>query len=110
MKLRPFIMGCGAATLLIGAGSLSFAREKSDLPSYSDLELMAQIMTLIDEEYVEPVEANALIEGALDGALSALIRIPVTFRPWPLPSSAMRHAVNMAGAVLRARWKAVWFG
>lgn len=72
MKLRPFMMGCGAAALLIGAGSLSFAREKADLPSYSDLELMAQIMTLIDEEYVEPVEANALIEGALDGALKRL--------------------------------------
>jgi carboxyl-terminal processing protease len=72
MKVSPLFVGLGAAALIVAAGSYSFAREKADPPSYSDLELMAQIMTLIDKEYVEPVEANRLIEGALDGALKRL--------------------------------------
>ena len=65
------LTACLAGGVLLAA-SLSFAREKTDPPSYGDLELMAEIMTIVDTEYVEPVESTELIEGALAGALGRL--------------------------------------
>ena len=62
-----------AAAVLVTAG-LAFARAtpKADPPSYDKLELMAEVMAMVDAEYVEPVEADVLIQGALDGALKKL--------------------------------------
>ncbi|GLQ19272.1 S41 family peptidase [Algimonas porphyrae] len=41
-------------------------------PAYERLQLMAEILTIVESDYVEPVETSKLIEGALDGALSKL--------------------------------------
>ena len=62
-----------ASAVLVTAG-LAFARAtpKADPPSYDKLELFAEVMALVDAEYVEPVEADVLIQGALDGALKKL--------------------------------------
>lgn len=58
---------------LLAVGALhSFAAETPDEPSYDKLQIFADILTIVDEEYVEPVETRALIEGALNGALSRL--------------------------------------
>ena len=72
MRRKTLTAAGATALILAGAVSATFAREASDPPSYADLELMAQIMTLVDEEYVEPVESDTLIQGALDGALKRL--------------------------------------
>ena len=73
MRLRPTITAAASGLgLVIAAAALSFAREATDPPSYDKLELMAEVMALVDAEYVEPVEPDALIQGALDGALKKL--------------------------------------
>ena len=52
--------------------SLADTAPEPDRPSYDKMELMADVIALVEAEYVEPVESKALIEGALDGALSKL--------------------------------------
>lgn len=50
----------------------ALAAETPDEPSYDTLRIFADILTIVDEEYVEAVETQDLIEGALNGALSKL--------------------------------------
>ena len=72
MQRRLRVAAGVALAGLLAAGGLSHARDNAQPPAYDDLELMARIMALVDAEYVEPVETNVLIEGALDGALKRL--------------------------------------
>lgn len=62
------VMGVAAVSSL----SLAKVSDKSDPPSYDQLRIMADVISLVDQDYVEPVETSALIEGALQGALSRL--------------------------------------
>ena len=50
----------------------TLAAETTDEPSYDKLQVFADILTIVDQEYVDPVETKTLIEGALNGALSRL--------------------------------------
>lgn len=47
-------------------------RSKIDPPSYDRLQILADVLTIVETDYVEPVETQVLIEGALQGALAKL--------------------------------------
>ena len=73
MTLRhSFAAGISLTALLAGGWSLANERSKIDPPSYDRLQVMADILTIVESEYVEPVETQALIEGALKGAFAKL--------------------------------------
>ncbi|WP_298911938.1 S41 family peptidase [uncultured Algimonas sp.] len=71
-------LGRGIIASLMGGLALASGQshaappEGPDAPSYDKMQVMADIMTIVEREYVEPVETRALIEGALNGALSKL--------------------------------------
>ncbi|WP_409432093.1 S41 family peptidase [Litorimonas sp. RW-G-Af-16] len=50
----------------------SAAKKTTDAETYEKLQIFADIMAIIKDEYVEDVEDQALIDGALNGALSKL--------------------------------------
>ena len=57
----------------LGAGwAYAETAKKPDQPSYEKMQLLADILTIVENEYVEPVETHTLIEGALNGALAKL--------------------------------------
>ncbi len=72
MNRAKLIAGAAALTLCTAGIVLAAGEPEPDPPSYDKLELMADVIALVEAEYVEPVETKALIEGALDGALSRL--------------------------------------
>jgi len=47
-------------------------RNKFDPPSYDRLQILADVLTIVETDYVEPVETQMLIESALQGALAKL--------------------------------------
>jgi carboxyl-terminal processing protease len=57
---------------LIAGWSFAATPKADDRPSYEKMQLLADILTIVETEYVEPVETQALIEGALNGALAKL--------------------------------------
>ncbi|MEL6687341.1 MAG: S41 family peptidase, partial [Pseudomonadota bacterium] len=69
---RGVIVGTFLSGLLAAGAMHSIAAEPPDGPSYEKLQLFADILTIVDEEYVEAVETKDLIAGALNGALSKL--------------------------------------
>lgn len=73
MTIKQALAGVLAAFIVLASG-WSFARapEKTDPPSYDTLRVLADVMTLVETDYVEPVETTVLIETALNGALSRL--------------------------------------
>lgn len=57
---------------LLAGLALAEEPKPRDEPNYHTLELLADILTIVETDYVEAVETTELIEGALDGALSKL--------------------------------------
>ncbi|MGJ8559406.1 MAG: S41 family peptidase [Litorimonas sp.] len=57
---------------LIAGWSYAAPPKPVDAPSYEKMQILADILTIVEAEYVEPVETQALIEGALNGALAKL--------------------------------------
>lgn len=66
-----FLAGVLTGSLITG-WSYAAPPKTVDAPSYETMQVLADILTIVEAEYVEPVETQALIEGALNGALSRL--------------------------------------
>ncbi|MGB3456818.1 MAG: S41 family peptidase [Litorimonas sp.] len=62
----------GVSILAAGLAHSVWAAPTPDDAAYDKLRILAGIMAVVDEEYVEPVETQALIESAMNGALSRL--------------------------------------
>ena len=62
--------GGAAGTLLVDAGSAA-ANPASSSP-YALLRQLARVLVLVEQEYVEPVDRNDLLQGALSGMVAEL--------------------------------------
>lgn len=71
VKRGLLVTGIILGTSLV-ALSYALAAETRDAPSYDKFQLLAEIVTIVESDYVEPVETTDLIQGALNGALSRL--------------------------------------
>jgi len=71
LKHGLVLTGAFAATLVAG-WSYAVTPKEIDAPSYEKMQILADIITIVEAEYVEPVETQTLIEGALNGALAKL--------------------------------------
>lgn len=69
---RSLACAAAATVLLISGWSLARAPEQADPPSYETMRILADVLTIVEKEYVEPVETAGLVEDALNGALSRL--------------------------------------
>jgi len=69
---RGFAAGLCAAVFLGASWSMANERNKIDPPSYDRMQILADVLAIVESDYVEPVETQALIEGALQGALAKL--------------------------------------
>lgn len=73
MSFKRGLVLAGALTGSLFAGwSYAIPPKPVDAPSYEKMQLLADILTIVETEYVEPVETQTLIEGALNGALAKL--------------------------------------
>ncbi|MEM7729451.1 MAG: S41 family peptidase [Pseudomonadota bacterium] len=70
--LRGIVAALSGITLAAAVGLAHAVPTETDPPSYDKLQLLADVMTVVEAEYVEAVETRSLIEGALNGALSKL--------------------------------------
>ena len=69
----------GVSTFALGAaaalGASAYANQQNRAPTadtYKMLELLGDVLTAVDQQYVVPVDDKKLIEAALDGMLSSL--------------------------------------
>jgi len=69
---KGLILSCALAMSLGAGWAYAETAKKPDQPSYEKMQLLADILTIVENEYVEPVETHTLIEGALNGALAKL--------------------------------------
>lgn len=58
------------AFVLLSLGTLSATKEKDEV--YRKLKLLTEIMEIVGKEYVEEVDYNKLLEGAIQGMLQSL--------------------------------------
>jgi len=64
-----------ALCLFLFAGPLGADQDQDETrrqETYASLELFANVLTLLQQYYVEPIEATQVIKGAIDGMLSSL--------------------------------------
>ncbi len=67
-----------AITMFLGIGSIAGAKDnekdsnKSSTRTYEKLKAFSEILSLIESNYVESVESDALIDGAIKGMVKAL--------------------------------------
>jgi len=52
--------------------SIAPAQEKQEQDTYRDLETFADVLTLLQQHYVDPIDTNKVIIGAINGMLSSL--------------------------------------
>jgi carboxyl-terminal processing protease len=57
---------------LFSAASLFAEEEKSKQDAYNKLKVFSEVLSLIESNYVEPVENNSMIEGAISGMVKSL--------------------------------------
>lgn len=72
MSLKRSLVLSGALAVTFIAGWSYAVTPEPDAPSYDKMQILADIITIVELEYVEPVETRTLIEGALNGALAKL--------------------------------------
>ncbi len=65
----PFVAGVLAGTLLLGANSVSGSGSS---PPYDDLSVFSSVLDLVRKNYVEGVDQEKLVQGALRGMLQEL--------------------------------------
>jgi len=58
--------------LVLSAASQPLADEKQEQDTYRDLETFADVLTLLQQHYVDPIDTNKVIIGAINGMLSSL--------------------------------------
>ena len=66
----------------LGLGSVAVRRAQA-LPNdtYQELETFANVLAIVQKNYVEPVTTKRLIDGAITGMLSSPTRTAPTSRP-----------------------------
>jgi carboxyl-terminal processing protease len=57
---------------LFSAVSLFAEEEKAKQDAYNKLKVFSEVLSLIESNYVEPVESNSMIEGAISGMVKSL--------------------------------------
>lgn len=70
-KLLVFLVLTLALGLMIGGGRLQRVRADID-SSYEKLKILADVLAIVERNYVEPVKINNLIHGAINGMLETL--------------------------------------
>jgi carboxyl-terminal processing protease len=65
------LTGAFLAGLLV-AGALRSNNVNADVKTYDNLEAFANILSIVEQNYVDPVDANKLVEGAINGMLRSL--------------------------------------
>ncbi|MEP1231482.1 MAG: hypothetical protein ABJG88_12465, partial [Litorimonas sp.] len=68
-SLRAIILG---GAMALSGGVFAAETPPEDQETFEKLELFAEVLAIVKDEYVEDVEDKALIEGALNGALGSL--------------------------------------
>lgn len=76
-NLRPWIVAGAVLALLVLPGPVIWARDAT----YRELEVFARVLTLIENNYVEEVDARSLIYGAIEGMMAHLDPHSVFLRP-----------------------------
>ena len=67
-----------AVLIILGSGTISVAeeddkdKEKSSSSTYEKLKAFSEILSLVESNYVEEVESDVLIEGAIRGMVKSL--------------------------------------
>jgi carboxyl-terminal processing protease len=72
--MRKLLM-IGIATAALGGGALAYASQTAFAPkaeTFHMLELFGDVLAIVQQQYVVPVDDKKLIEAALDGMLSSL--------------------------------------
>jgi carboxyl-terminal processing protease len=72
--MRKLLM-IGIATAALGGGALAYASQTAFAPkaeTFHQLELFGDVLAIVQQQYVVPVDDKKLIEAALDGMLSSL--------------------------------------
>ncbi|HOJ51020.1 MAG TPA: S41 family peptidase [Syntrophales bacterium] len=77
MKIFPYrariaILLLAIAVLLVGFVSDSRVSASVDRSIYTNLKVFTEILSIIEKNYVEPVKAEKLIEGAINGMVKSL--------------------------------------
>ena len=67
--LFVLLVGIG---LLLPAKPQALADEKQEQDTYRNLETFADVLTLLQQHYVDPIDTNKVIIGAINGMLSSL--------------------------------------
>jgi carboxyl-terminal processing protease len=57
---------------LFSAVSLFAEEEKTKQDAYNKLKVFSEVLSLIESNYVEPIESNSMIEGAISGMVKSL--------------------------------------
>ncbi len=57
---------------LFSAANLFAEEEKSKQDAYNKLKVFSEVLSLIESNYVEPIESNSMIEGAISGMVKSL--------------------------------------
>jgi carboxyl-terminal processing protease len=65
---------CSAVLIcsLFSSASLFAEEEKSKQDAYNKLKVFSEVLSLIESNYVEPIESNSMIEGAISGMVKSL--------------------------------------
>jgi len=70
-KVRAFGALILGGTMALSCGVIAAETDDSK-ETFEKLELFAEVMAMVKDSYVEDVQDDALIEGALNGALASL--------------------------------------
>jgi len=62
----------GGLALAVALPLSAIAADKKPEPIYEKMEIFAEVLAIVQDQYVEEVETDSLIENALNGALSKL--------------------------------------
>jgi carboxyl-terminal processing protease len=57
---------------LFSAANLFAEEEKAKQDAYNKLKVFSEVLSLIESNYVEPIESNSMIEGAISGMVKSL--------------------------------------
>ena len=69
------ILLVGISTFALGAGAMAYANQQTKAPkadTYKMLELFGDVLSVVEQQYVVPVDDKKLIQAAIDGMLTSL--------------------------------------
>ena len=69
------ILLVGISTFALGAGAMAYANQQTKAPkadTFKMLELFGDVLSVVEQQYVVPVDDKKLIQAAIDGMLTSL--------------------------------------